>query len=238
MNSCVKFLCLLLLSTPTFANQLVIIIDDLGNVQHLGQRAIELPGNITFAVMPERPFSTSLAQSAVDAGKDVIIHMPMANHSNFPLGNLGLDVTLSDEDITENLKKAFISVPQAIGLNNHLGSKFTEYDAGMHTVLSYLKANDKFFIDSVTTPYSAATKQAKAVGITFDKRDVFLDHEQTREFIDQQFKLALKVVEKSGSAIIIGHPYPQTLEYLEEVLPLLNSINVKTVSISEYLKTR
>ena len=235
MSFVLRTLLFLALSSNSFAYNMVIILDDIGNVKHSGERAIRLPGQINFAIMPDRPFSSTLAKLAADNDKDVIIHMPMSNHSNFNLGPLGLQNPDDSAEIEKNLAAAFISVPNAIGLNNHMGSKFTESNAGMATVINYLKQHDKFFIDSVTTPYSVAKTEAAKAGIVFDSRDVFLDHEQTRDFIDRQFKLALKIVERRGSVIIIGHPYPQTLDYLEEVLPLLPELGIKTVKLSEYL---
>ena len=63
-------------------------------------------------------------------------------------------------------------------------------------------------------------------------RDVFLDHEQTEEFVDQQFELLIKRAKENGSAIGIGHPHKVTVDYLEKRLPELDEQGIAVATVS------
>ncbi|MBT6579109.1 MAG: hypothetical protein HOO01_02470, partial [Cellvibrionales bacterium] len=51
--------------------------------------------------------------------------------------------------------------------------------------------------------------------------------------IDKAYKKALALAIRSGSAVLIAHPYPSTLDYLELSLPKLNEAGVILVNASQ-----
>ena len=67
----------LLASNSPVANELAIVIDDLGYSYQAGKRAIDLPGQITLAILPFAPNTRALAKYAKEKNKEVIIHLPM-----------------------------------------------------------------------------------------------------------------------------------------------------------------
>lgn len=214
---------------------MAIVIDDLGNNRALGERAVNLPGPITFAVLPERPFSEYLAEQAHANGHELMLHQPMANHSAFPLGALGLTTDMPASERQQVLTQALASIPYVQGFNNHLGSLLTE-DAQAMDALFGQRRQPWYFVDSVTTPHSAAYERAVAHGWPATKRDVFLDHEATVAFVSQQMLLATEIMERRGHALVIGHPYDSTLSYLELALPILQESGVQLLPVSEYIR--
>ena len=66
-------------------------------------------------------------------------------------------------------------------------------------------------------------------------RDVFLDNQRTEAEIAHEFALAVAKARKDGTAVLIGHPYPETLAYLERRLPLLEEEGVRLVSVQVLL---
>ena len=54
-----------------------IIIDDLGNNAAHGEQAIQLPGVLTYALLPNTHFATVLAELAHEKVREVILHLPM-----------------------------------------------------------------------------------------------------------------------------------------------------------------
>ena len=75
------------------------------------------------------------------------------------------------------------------------------------------------------------------MGLLSASRDIFLDNETDIEHIHLQFKKAITIAEKYGSAIVIGHPYKTTIRYLEHVLPQLEGTHISVHKISDLLKT-
>ena len=228
-----------LFSTPSLA----IIIDDLGNNLASGRRAVNLPGAITYAILPHTPQAIELATYAnhVDINKEVIIHMPMeaVGHRHMEgnierhMGPGGLNMHQDQEDFIHTLQAAIQALPQAKGLSNHMGSQLTSQPDRMHWLMSELSKTPFYFIDSKTTDNSAAMQAADKQKIPYLVRDIFLDHDPDPVAIDKAFKKALALAIRSGSAVLIAHPYPSTLDYLEHALPKLSEAGVVLVNASQ-----
>lgn len=227
----------LLCASIAFAErpQMIIIIDDIGNQRQLGERAIALPGNLTFAVLPGLPWSRYLADLAHAQSREVMLHLPMANHGQLPLGPMGLTEEMNPVQWRQTVQLALKDVYHAKGVNNHMGSKLTEQPQAMSVLMSELNAAELFFIDSVTSAQSVAYQTALEQQVPALRRHVFLDHEPTLSFIQAQFSQALAMANYTQTVVVIGHPYPATLTFLEWMLPLLEQSEVKLVTPSEAL---
>ncbi|MFT5593863.1 MAG: polysaccharide deacetylase 2 family uncharacterized protein YibQ [Oceanicoccus sp.] len=239
-------LCLLLLSSlpaTSLANttpqpaRIAIVIDDLGNSLQAGLKAIALPADVTFAVMPHRKHSKRLAERAARLGKDVILHAPMSTVNGRELGAGALYESLSEREFKTKLAFAIESIPFAKGINNHMGSQLTTNRVAMMWVMEVLKEKQLFFLDSRTSAQSVGFSTAQTMGLLSASRDIFLDNETDIEHIHLQFKKAITIAEKYGSAIVIGHPYKTTIRYLEHVLPQLEGTHISVHKISDLLKT-
>lgn len=217
-------------------NRLVIILDDIGYNAQAGERAINLPGAVTYAVLPFTPHGQALAQMAHNAGKEVMLHAPMSNLAGMALGEGGLTLTLTEEEFVSTLRAAIADIPHVTGVNNHTGSELTAAEQQMQWVMRELKAQDLFFVDSMTTGKSVAEKIAIDNEVPALKRHVFLDNEVTPEAIDREFQRAIVIAQQQGFAVAIGHPYPATLAYLEQAIDTLPEHNISLVPASALLK--
>ncbi|MDP2106864.1 MAG: divergent polysaccharide deacetylase family protein, partial [Desulfobulbaceae bacterium] len=111
---------------------------------------------------------------------------------------------------------------RVIGVNNHMGSKFSQDSNAMRVFLKEIKARDLFFIDSLTTANSTGYSVARDLGIKTAKRDIFLDNDQNPTQILVQIGRLIKLAQRHGSAIGIGHPYPTTLAALRSAATRLS----------------
>ncbi|RDE18538.1 divergent polysaccharide deacetylase family protein [Motiliproteus coralliicola] len=211
---------------------LVIIIDDVGDNYARGLAAVELPGPVTYAVLPHSPFGPKLARKAYADGKDVILHAPMQNTRDRPLGPGALTADLGRQQFRQVLEGDLDVIPHVQGLNNHMGSLLTTLQPQMNWVMELARERGLFFIDSRTTASSVAWETARRFGVPNLKRDVFLDHERTTEFVHRQFIKALAIARRHGSAVVIGHPYPVTVDYLKLALPLLDEQGIRLLTAS------
>lgn len=215
--------------------RIAIIIDDLGYSRGNGQAIVDLPAAVTCAVIPFSPHGPRLARQASRKGKEVIVHMPMAAQHHARLDRGGLTLEMTQQEIQDQVRLALDQLPEARGLNNHMGSALTEQTRPMGWLMGELKARQLFFVDSRTTGRSVALLQARQAGIANAGRDIFLDNERTLPAINEQFNKLLKLARQRGQAIAIGHPYPETVHYLQQVLPLLNQAGIHVVPVSELL---
>jgi polysaccharide deacetylase 2 family uncharacterized protein YibQ len=214
---------------------IAIIIDDLGHNLKRAEAFIALLAPITFAILPHTTHAQQIAIAAHRANKEIIIHLPMANVANTPIGPGGLTANLPRIEFLIALEAAIKSVPFAQGINNHTGSYLTQQSLQMSWLMSDMKDRDLFFIDSRTTPMSVALKVAEQHSVFASSRDVFLDNDRTHTAIDAAFQYLLKKAREDGAAIAIGHPYPETLKYLRKAVPELAAQGIKIVPASSLI---
>lgn len=214
---------------------ITLIIDDIGYNAALGERAIALPGDITYAVLPHTPNGKQLAELAHQRGKEIMLHAPMSNQANMELGPGALTSELSKEEFTRTLSAAIDAVPYLQGVNNHMGSALTEQEIPMLWVMETLKQKGLYFVDSYTTAQSVAGRVAKENAIPTITRNVFLDNIQEHEAIDTEFKKLVAQARNKGLAVGIGHPYAATIDYLEVALPLLEQQGIDLVFASKMI---
>lgn len=213
---------------PTIA----IIIDDMGHNLYEGQRLAQMEQPLTLAFLPFRKHTTSLAKLAYQQNKEIMLHAPMANTRHFGLGPGGLTPDMDEATLTKTLRRSLQSIPHVSGVNNHMGSLLTQQLQPMDWVMKELYRYPVYFVDSRTIANSIAGQVAQAYQIPSLTRDVFLDHEQTEEFVDQQFQLLIKTAKEKGTAIGIGHPHEVTVDYLEKHLPKLDEQGIAVATVS------
>ncbi len=131
-------------------------------------------------------------------------------------GKGALLLSMSADAVQQSLTDALEATPRLAGLNNHMGSRFTENAALMKTVLEEAKRRGLFFIDSYTTPGSVAASVAQQVQIPYLRRDVFLDNQRSEAAIRKQIRQAMQRAKIQGSALAIGHPHESTLRALSQ----------------------
>lgn len=212
--------------------QLAIIIDDLGYNLSMGRRTLDLPGAITVAVLPFTPHGRELAAYAHRRGKEIMLHAPMSNHHQYPLGRGGLRSGMDKHEFLAVLRHNLADIPYVQGVNNHMGSQLTEQAEPMGWLMAELKHRQLYFVDSRTSAQTQALNQAQAIGLPSLKRDVFLDDKRDQQLIHQQLLRALEKAQQQGLAVAIGHPYPETLRVLEQLPALLDSYQVELVAVS------
>lgn len=217
------------------AARIAIIIDDIGYERDAGQRALALPGPVTYAVLPGAPRASQMAIAAHDDGKEVLVHLPMeaaAGGGNAEPDQITIDT--SQARFAATLEAALATVPHAIGINNHRGSLLTQHPGHMQWLMeAILEYDGLFFVDSYTTHRSVALQIAAENGVPAIRRDVFLDADQSTEAVEREFLRLKDLARQRGAAVGIAHPYDVTLEVLERVLPLLGEEGYELVPISE-----
>ena len=204
-------------------SSIVLVIDDFGyRNDAISDGFLNLPIPITCAVLPGHKQSSLVATKAVSAGKEVIIHMPMQS-STASLGEdeFKLKVGMTSQEIEWRLNEALKEIPEALGINNHQGSKATADGKVMAVVASVLKNKDKFFLDSRTSSKTVGESTMRSVGVLTARRHVFLDNDLSVEKISNQVDELVRISEKKGMAIGIGHVKGNTLKVLQKKIPLL-----------------
>jgi polysaccharide deacetylase 2 family uncharacterized protein YibQ len=217
--------------------RLAIIIDDLGNDQAAADALLSLRFPLTISVLPHLPLSSEVAEEAYRRGDQVMLHLPMQSESpTAKTEEVELRVGMNTKQVDTALAGMLETVPHAVGVNNHQGSRATADPALMAELMPELRRRGLFFVDSRTLASTVAYDTAERLGVRAASRKVFLDDSANPESILRQLELAARDAERDGSAIAIGHPRPDTIAALARGLPSLESRGVRLVFVSELVQ--
>ncbi len=216
-----------------------IIIDDLGYQHKAGLRALRLDGEITYAFLPRAPFTRKLAEQAYRLQKEIMLHLPMESEGENRLGPGALTQCMSEMEFKNRVRSSLAAVPHVQGFNNHMGSYLTKNPRLMSWLMQTLMfRDDLYFVDSRTTTETVAQQEAERRHIATTRRDIFLDYERDANIVAEQLVALVHQARRDGTALAIGHPYPETLAALEAWLPSLQQQGIELVPVSQLIQRR
>lgn len=217
--------------------ELALLIDDFGYSYEPINAFAAMGRPITFAVLPNRTYSLDAANKGVSSGQQVMVHMPMEALSSAAMVEpLTVNVNMTESEIREAVTKLVQSVPGAIGVNNHQGSRATADRRVMKIALGVIKENKMFFVDSRTNTQSIAYEVAKQLGMRSGENELFLDNDNDIQAIKNQLRIAGERAVRSGRIIVIGHARMTTATAVKEMIPELEASGVKLIFVSQALK--
>ena len=218
---------------------LAVVIDDAGySLQEL-QAFLEIPGPLTVAVLPNLPHSTEAARRVHAAGKDLILHCPMEPIGGENPGPGALYTWQTPAQVESLLAADFATVPRAIGMNNHMGSRATSDPALMTTVIAYLAQHDLFYLDSRTTADTVGPLIAEKLRVPSLQRDVFVDVDTAPAEVAAGLARGIEEAADRGSAVIIGHVQNAAVAAILRVqVKVLAAKGVRLARLSEVMARR
>jgi len=218
---------------------IAIVIDDMGLDRARSQRMISLDGPLTISFLTYAANLQSWSDLARQGGHEVMAHIPME-----PLdpredpGPHALTTALSEAAVADDLARMLGAWSGYIGINNHMGSRFTADRRRMDIVMKDLRARGALWLDSRTSPDSVGMEAAAAAGVPRVARDFFLDNVAEAPAIADQLAQVEAHARKTGTAVAIGHPYDATIKALEKWLETLEAKQLALVPLSEVARRR
>jgi polysaccharide deacetylase 2 family uncharacterized protein YibQ len=213
------------ITEPAFDGRprIAIVIDDVGVDRRRSQRAMGLPPQVTLSFLPYPDDIAAQTARARAAGHELLVHMPMQPDDlahNDP-GPNALLVNLDKAELQRRVQWNLDRFGEYVGVNNHMGSRFTADATAMAPVLEIFKSRGLMFLDSRTSPVSVGAPMARQLGIPTITRDVFLDNDDHADKVTRQLAITEQVARHQGHVVAIGHPHDGTLDALDRWLPTL-----------------
>jgi polysaccharide deacetylase 2 family uncharacterized protein YibQ len=212
---------------------IAIVIDDLGHDTRRTARAIALDPSITLAFLPYTLGVERNVWLARRAGHEVLVHLPM--EADDPAENPGpraLFLGLERDEMLRRLYWQLTRFDEYVGVNNHMGSKFTADPKAMATFMDEIKRRGLLFLDSITTTDSVGARLARVFEVPYARRDVFLDNIMSAEAIAVQLEILESIAARRGVAVGIAHPRDETFDVLEAWLGNLEERGYVLVPLS------
>ncbi len=222
------------LSVQDVRPKLAIIVDDLGYNSDTNFLFFKLNIPLSLSILPYGPVTRSIVQKANKDGVQLLLHLPMEakNCSAAKLGPGGLYLSMDANKIRRVLDQDLRQIIGVCGVNNHMGSSFTENREKMLVVLNELKKRNLFFVDSRTTKETVALELARDIGLPAARRRVFLDNNLDSKSLNIQMERFLNMARHRGVAIGICHPYKETYLLLKRYQSKIKS-EFQIVPVSE-----
>ena len=219
--------------------RIAIVIDDLGPDHARTERAIALPGAVTLSFLPYSDDLPQLTELARRKGHELLVHVPMEpRNEHIDMGPNGLALDQPRYEVLRRLRWDLDRFDGYVGINNHMGSRFTADPQAMGWVVAELKSRGLMFLDSRTTPNSAGEAVAATEEIPYTARDVFLDDDNRAPAVVARLKEAEGVARRTGTAVAIGHPHEATLAALESWIAGLSREGIVLVPLTDIVKAR
>lgn len=218
---------------PAGTPRIAIVIDDLGPNSRGSHAVIALPAPLTLAFLPYAGEVARMAEQARRAGHEVLVHMPMEPvAASVDPGPGALRVVLPADALRHRIADGLGRISGHVGLNNHMGSRFTADPRAMAVLMDEVSRRGLLFLDSRTTVETVAEIQARARGVPFVARDVFLDNDQSADKVEAKLAETERVARRKGFAVAIGHPHAGTRDALAAWLPQARRRGIQLVPIS------
>ncbi len=217
--------------------RVAIIVDDIGLSLVPVKMFLSLDQPITFSIIPGLEHSMDAAGMVHERHREIMLHMPMEplNYPQENPGELSLMVSMNPEEIRTRVDELLKLVPHIAGVNNHMGSRFTQDREHVSVVLEELKKRKLFFIDSLTANHSVAYDESLRLGIKTGKRDIFLDNIDQEASIIEQIDKLIRLAKRRGYAIAICHPKESTVKALQDSMEKFRSQGIEIVPVSELI---
>lgn len=223
-------------SSSAVTGKLAVVIDDAGRdleSQHIYEN-LGIP--LTLAVMPNQVHTREAAASWAAHGLPVIVHQPMESVSGVRMENKAILTSMTDWEISQIMKDSLSQVPEAVGINNHQGSKATADRRVMNEVMNVLHKRGMFFFDSRTNTVTEADAAAAAYGVPYARNNLFVDNSSDIADIEAMIREAANRAKANGTYIIIGHCRPNTAAAFRTMVPKLEAEGIRFVYLSSLLK--
>lgn len=217
--------------------RVALIIDDVGSVRKPADAMLQVPARLTWAILPFTPYAREYAEAARERGFEVILHLPLEPLD--PKNNPGPGLIRRDwteEEIITQLEADLNQVPEAVGINNHMGSAGTADERLMDLIMGQIKAKGLYFVDSMTTNHSVGEVVARRHQVRFKKRHVFIDNLPDIDSKKKALRELIRIALAEGEAIGIGHVRDNTAEAIIEMLPEFEKAGIELVTVSELLR--
>ncbi len=212
-----------------------VIIDDFGYVfSDLVKDFLRCRYPLTVSIIPGLQNSQTIAREASLLSKEVLVHMPMEPlNAAYRDNGFMLMTNQNNSETRMRIRRAFSLLPNAVGMNNHQGSKATTDKQLMQVVLNELNHLDKFFVDSKTNNQSLGYRLARSMSVPAAANTLFIDARDEKDFMLGQLQRIVGLAVKGENVIAIAHVRRDTYQILMENMPKLEDKGIEFVYVSQ-----
>lgn len=215
--------------------KIAVIVTNLGLGRSVTDAAIDrLPAFATLAFSPYGRGLPEWAARARGEGHEILVMAPM-EPVEYPNRDPGDKALLIDLNAAENLarfKWIMSRFTGYVGIMGHMGSRFTGSARAVRPILAEMEARGLVYVDNATAAKSAAVTVANEIGLPNAVVSLRVDTDLSAGAIDARLAEAEAIAKRDGSAIVLGFPYPVTVDRIAAWITGLNERGIAAVPLT------
>ena len=228
------------LSPPKGVSRIAVIVRGLGLSSAATEAAIKrLPGEVSLSFSPYARRSVEWTLRARARGHEVLMDLPMEPRA-FPASDPGPRALMTSTPTPQNLERlqwVLGKGREIIGVVGQMGSAFVKNKRAVAPVLRTLKKNGLVYIDNGDVPENAALKAAAELKLPHTANDRTLDQGQvSRAAIRSRLVEAERLAQQQGVAVVLAHPYPVTIDLLQNWSREIDERGIALVPVTNALQ--
>ena len=210
--------------------RVAVIVDEMGARRDVFDSLRDLRRPLTVAVLPALPLAQSIARDATRSGMEVLVDLPMEpyRYPQLDPGPGALLMSMPRDEIQRVVGRHLEALPGAVGVTNHMGSRFTEDRARVRALIEVLAARRLLLVDAYTSNLSVAYDEARGLGVRAARRQVLMDADR-----DESWAEVAAWAERRGEVIAIAHGQLAAARLLREQIPRWEARGLRLVPVSE-----
>jgi len=195
---------------------------------------LSFPAPLTVTMIPAGTKSEWTSKIADHYRKEVVIALPMESHAAVspPAGASVIMIHHSAEQISGHLSRAASRIPEFSGFINQWGTRVMQDSRVMEIVLTGIKKEHGYFIDTKITPNSVAPAVARRLKVPFRAVDFEIPKNADAAAVDILLSELTAAAQNTGSALAAGYPTPALIGSLKKRLPSFAENGVTLVYVS------
>ena len=222
--------------SPKEGARIAILVDRFGfRNMHETQALLRFRG-LTVAILPHTTGAKDLADVCRSRGLEVVLNLPMEglDYPRVDPGPGAILVDMSPGEIAKRVAKAHDQIGGARGVHTYMGALAVEDKDVMKVVLKEVADRRGYFVESTSSTFSVVRETAAEVGAASIRlRDTIDGPGASLARIKENLEDVAARARQHGVAVGLVHPYPATVQALQELLPLWRSQGIELVPLSE-----
>jgi hypothetical protein len=139
---------------------------------------------------------------------------------DFPNSDPGPQALMSTTAVPRNLERldwVLGNGQELVGVVGQMGSEFVSNDRVVGPLMRALKRRGLVYVDNGQVADNAAVAAARQTAVPFAVNDRTIDGGQvSRAAVQGRLVEAERIAEQNGVAVVLAHPYPVTIDLLEQ----------------------
>lgn len=210
--------------------------DDLAHVESV----LAKPQPFAVAIPAGLPWSKAAFRAAREHQREAVLMLPL-EPLNYPRNNPGpgtLLVTMSRSRIEGSLRRTLEEAGPIAALTNLAGSLATQDQSVMSAVYRVLKERRVPFLHMTPAAGAVCKPLASQLGVVYEQPDVMLEAgaKGATKPLDTQWKRALDLARKRGSAVVMLRVSDASLGWLEGAVSAKRLGGVQVVPVTALLR--